>query len=84
MGYPTTVAAGPEIIQSSRQWLLELALHGCDAADGLVCPCVFALIPLLGFICRKDCGMVGEEEACPSFPSKLEGRWVYLVGRTGI
>lgn len=45
---------------------------------------VSALIPLLGCICRRGCGMAGEEEICPSFPSRLEGRWVYLVGGTGI
>lgn len=84
VGNPTTVAAGPEIIQSSRRWLSEVPLHCCDGADGSVCPCVFALIPLLGCVCRRGCGMAGDKETCPSFLSRLEGRVTYLVGGTGI
>lgn len=57
MGYPTTVAAGPEIMQSSRQWLLEVAVDGCDAADDLVSACVFALIPLFSALLHLQEGL---------------------------
>lgn len=45
---------------------------------------VFALIPLLSCICRRACRMAGDKDSSPSFPSRLEARWVYLVGGTGI